>query len=489
MDEKPVPSKQDTLEKDFEKKRKLRYFYFYEGELSFETPLHIGASDVVIETDAPLLRDAGGLMYLPGTSVIGPLRSRAEELFKDEYDLINNIFGFHEKNRGVMSRLLAEDAYPKDKFLRTTIRDGVAMDRSLGSAKQEAKYDLEISPMGLRFDLKLRLGIRDGDEIEKMRFVVETILEEFREKKIRIGGGKSRGLGRCRFDYQARVLDFGAEGREDLIKYLMDRDTQCLPAPKILQRVDIQPQDMDEDEIRILLEVEQSPFMIKHGRDDSEYDAVFTRVFDINGHEIDYVPGSSLKGVFRSRAEKIMRTLGGKTCMTVDQTGCTARIKERVKTKKDKFKEYDENRYREIRKHSCPVCRLFGNGYLAGRIGFDDAVFRGGVTKKQHDSVAIDRFTGGAAHLFNAYPVVAAEAEIRIHVKEPSNLDKALISFLLRDLMEGFPPLCFGHGKAKGYGLLKCSEINGRPAGKDTLAGLFETPPEFDRWWKEENDA
>jgi len=474
---------------------RLLFYDFYVGQLTFETSLHIGTSGVGIETDAPLIRDSVDCHYFPGTSLIGPMRARAAEVFKGQGGLIDKIFGYQRDkdggNEGAMSRLKIEDAYPDMSGDFCTVRDGVSIDRCLGSAKYGAKFDVEITPPNISYPFLMRLEIRAGDDIDKMRGMVNYLIDEFKAGNIKVGGGKSRGLGRCKIICDVHSLDFS--DIDAMARYLHTRDPKALPKSISPQPSPAVPTAVDELDINLVFQVKESPFLIKHGREDDDHDAVFTTVLDINGHEVAVVPGSSLKGVIRQRAEKILRTLGGEACTAVGEGSCAWNIKEQIEKKL-----FGDNDVVCVKGNSCPICRLFGNGYLASRIFFDDAFFSHSppVRKKVFDSVAIDRFTGGAVEgkLFDAVPIISGEILVHIRVKQPTRFDRALLLFLLRDLREGFPPIRFGYGKTKGYGLLDCKgiNVNEKQLEDRNYMGLFDDAPDLNNlkdWWKEKNDV
>ncbi len=478
--------------------QKLRYRDFFKGKLRLDASLHIGSSDITVETDAALLRDASGRFYIPGTSIAGSLRARAGDRF-DEQDLINAVFGWQDRETGQKSKLFVADAIYHDAFF-STVRDGVAIDRRYGAAYPGAKYDLEITPPDLELDLIIRLETRDNDETEMMRHLVFEIMEDFRLGKIRLGGQKSRGLGRCRFEYVWHTLDFNDlnQVRTFLIAKGVENKVDALPRTTYKPASELTRQKgTGEIDVRIEMAVDSGSFLIKDGREGDETDAVFTRVYGKNGESVDYIPGSSVKGVFRSRAEKILRTLGRDICDILDkERGCAAVIKQKIDEKTEACRKKDcefgdKDAFEIVRQESCPVCRLFGNGQWASRILFSDAFFEKKPKKKTRDNVAIDRFTGGAAEgrLFNAAPVVQGKTSFRILIRKPDNFDKALLLFLLRDLRQGFPPLRFGYGKTRGYGLLNLTsvEINGETYKGDgiDLTSVLNPMPDFHEWWKE----
>ncbi|HEY8476235.1 MAG TPA: CRISPR-associated RAMP protein Csx7, partial [Chloroflexota bacterium] len=111
-----------------------------------------------------------------------------------------------------------------------------------------------------------------------------------------------------------------------------------------------------------------------------------------------FIPGSSIKGVLRFQAERILRSLTGRAdlraCDPFDDPCLTdaARRPERGE---------DERTYAErIWSASCLVCRLFGSAALGSRLLFKDAHLLNGddlpVVTQVRDGVGIDRDLGAA---------------------------------------------------------------------------------------------
>lgn len=483
---------------------KIRFRDYYCGRLILTSPFHTGASAVNALTDAPLLRDAGGRFYIPGTSIAGALRAYCCRVFGSS--AAARIFGKSEKNDKTENETIypslirIEDAYPENPEFLSAIRDGVGIDRKTGTALDGAKYDLEITPKNLALSLTILFEPRTDcseSEIQDLRSQVFHLMKAFEEGKIKLGAEKSRGLGACCFEHEWRVLDcensaqlrafLCAQNWEEKWTCLQEGDVSAIGAGRM------QPEALQSHEIGVAMSVEDTPFLIKSGDEGEEIDAVFVKVWDENGQEVDCIPGSSIKGVFRERAEKILRTLGGWACPVVDkEESCNNAIKNRIAQKQlEKGQITWEDRKTIIEENSCPVCQLFGNSYMAGRLRFNDAFFETGQQKKQQDHVAIDRFTGGAAggKLFNEEPVVSGKTEFHMTLDNPTDFDKALLLFIFRDLMTGFPPLRFGYGKMKGFGRLTPTELalDGCRTHVDEidLTRLFgDQQPVMQNWWQ-----
>ena len=142
------------------------------------------------------------------------------------------------------------------------------------------------------------------------------------------------------------------------------------------------------------------------------------------------LPSSSLTGVLRSGAERVVRTLGAQACDPVNK------------------------RCQKVR---CLICKLFGNEDFASRL-----IVRVSATGKSRempfDHVAIDRFTGGASDQkkFDALTVMDGIFSVQLvidRIEDPSmaNWMIGLLALTLRDLHQG--RLWIGKGGSKGNGV------------------------------------
>jgi CRISPR-associated RAMP protein (TIGR02581 family) len=196
----------------------------------------------------------------------------------------------------------------------------------------------------------------------------------------------------------------------------------------------------------------EGPVLIKSGLAQiSGPDMAWVRVFR-NGREEVYLPGSSLKGVLRSHAERIARTLkpeaacdpfGKKDDL---QRSCSACFDVR----KDNNREPDNaTAYKE----ACLICKLFGCTWFAGRLATTDAYAVGTPPEPaQRDGVGIDRFTGGAAHgaKFELEVITEGTFATTLHLRNFELWQLALVGFVLQDLADGL--IRIGMGKSRGLG-------------------------------------
>ncbi len=236
-----------------------------EGELQCETGLHIGAGKGSLEiggADNPVVKDAYGMPYIPGSSLKGRLRSLLEQSLglavPDELvylskrkgqevrihqsdrpdDEICILFGRNpgrmekfsgdalESSHATPARLAVYDAPLVAESITPQMREN--LDDELTEVKSENAIDritsqanprtLERVPAGARFRLRMVLDILCEEDRELARRVVEgmRLLEDDS-----LGGGGSRGSGRVAFanlklTWRSRAFYASGAGEQDI---------------------------------------------------------------------------------------------------------------------------------------------------------------------------------------------------------------------------------------------------------------------------------
>jgi len=121
----------------------------------------------------------------------------------------------------------------------------------------------------------------------------------------------------------------------------------------------------------------------------------------IGPHEIPYIPGSSLKGVFRSTTESLLRSLGLKSCSPFLGL-CIGPIRDRVcQLSRD---GQIEEAQKLLDDNLCIACKIFGSASYRSLVVMGDAfAIEGTYAVGMRTCVAIDRRRGAAARgrLFN----------------------------------------------------------------------------------------
>jgi CRISPR/Cas system CSM-associated protein Csm3 (group 7 of RAMP superfamily) len=390
------------------------------------------------EPAAVLDTDPWGRPHLPGTSLAGAIRQRAwERLGKDAAD---TLFGrLLERGTGgevvdaeaskvwVLGSSLLDDSVGENGANGAQVLASTAIDRRRAAAASATLRREEVLPAGSRFEVFLRC-----DDVP------EDLLAQFLQSLVGwrplLGRGASRGRGACSIE-EVRQGRLRLDQRADLRQWL------TMSGPALVRAVaaslvaastaEASPSPLVSVPMRVV-----GPFRIGSGRqsagpDGNEVQLMFT---DAAGRRI--VPGTSVKGVLRSRVEHILRSVGVTPPPCLDQ-----------------------------RCGQCWTCQVFGFGGgqdatslsvgARGRVRVTDAVIVDAVSvRRQH--VAIDRFTGGA--LPGALYTVEALEGGRFNVElwdlglaEPEAVRLlALLRLVLDDLNDGI--IGIGGGVARGYG-------------------------------------
>ncbi|HWZ42328.1 MAG TPA: RAMP superfamily CRISPR-associated protein [Candidatus Saccharimonadales bacterium] len=196
-----------------------------------------------------------------------------------------------------------------------------------------------------------------------------------------------------------------------------------------------------------------------------------------------FIPGSSLRGAWRSHLERILRGISppGKmrVCDPFEESDLT---RDSCSNYATRFRDAVERLPNGTKRPpvvpytlACPVCKLFGHTTQAGRLKITDGERikpnEGAIIAREH--VRIDRASGQVAPhaLFKVFGLQGASFETRMHLRNFELWHLQLINALLSELVRGVVPL--GSGKNKGYGRVECSVLEIRL----TAFGL-EKPPD-----------
>jgi CRISPR/Cas system CSM-associated protein Csm3 (group 7 of RAMP superfamily) len=186
------------------------------------------------------------------------------------------------------------------------------------------------------------------------------------------------------------------------------------------------------------------PILIKSGEDGADPTKPDMRFVRSNrdGKETVYLPGSSLKGVFRSHCERLARTVQGNANLSCDplRKPCGNGLEKKELSGPVKHAK------------SCFLCRLFGNTAVSSHFRVADAYPAGGEPRREErNGVAIDRIFGSVAvGPFNYETVTSGRFETTLYIKNFSIAQLGLIALTLRDLSAG--RIRLGFGKSRGLG-------------------------------------
>lgn len=421
------------------------------GDLELTTPAHLGSGEPAGVIDLTLLRDAvEGRPLLPGTSLAGALRgyllSRAagygvsERRAAGDGDLataeatrrIAKLFGGQKgDDDGAQSPLIVDDAWAAAG--PAEVRDGVKIDPERRTARDAAKYDLELLPAGTRFPLRLELLVGPGDADAQLPLLAQA-LRGLEEGAIRIGARRSRGYGACRVA-SWRVVSYDLTNTEGLLAWVSADHGWAPPSEDAVREgaaeFALATQEPARDArhrlaITLRCAVDGALLIRSEAALSAQGDQPdFVHLRNAAGQPI--LPGTSLAGAMRARALRIVETVRpGRGRAVVDA--------------------------------------LFGRDLHAARVEptmsrllVGEAVIDGGRTLVQ-SRVSIDRFTGGALDtaLFSEAPQFGGDLRLQLELRQPADGEIGLLLLLLKDLWTG--DLVIGGEGSVGRGRLRGDE-------------------------------
>lgn len=268
------------------------------GTIVAISPVHLGGTGGDESTDLALITDGQGRHLIPGTGLTGAIRAALNEHFEDAGE--GSAFGFQKGEAGAASLIFVDDAAIISSA-KPIIRQGVGINRFTGAAADKIKHDRAVLPAGSEFEFRISAEPKSEEQANELKQLLADLQSLLLDKKIRIGGAKTRALGQIGISRDLVVTEVVLV-KECILSFLKGNSTKAtLPTPKLHER----------KSIRIRLDWEpRGPVMVKAEREGIDIDMLpYTEQV---GDRIRLViPGSGIKGAFRSRAELIVRTVQG----------------------------------------------------------------------------------------------------------------------------------------------------------------------------------
>ena len=442
------------------------------GTLTTQSLLHIGSGDTITR-DGVTAEDASGnktpvliksvarghanAPCIPGASLRGVLRSRlwdacldvAQRLFGDPISERTQRTGNSER----AGQLIVHDALctapvPEtdaphlpfyDPAKGTAVIARTAISRRTRTVAPQKLFHHEVVPAGAVFEIEI---MAENAAVTDINFLLRALLDGFR-----IGADTGDGLGQVRFQPDKiealapnDVRAWVAAGNPHAPLKWRDLTQSCLtsanPAGCALPAA---------ASVSFPLTLNFSGFFLTKDPDRSrkpdngDPQVALTRR---TAQDKVLLPASSVRGVLRSHAERILRTLG---LPAGDPTG-----------KQPVSADWDPASGLTFTARDL-AARMFGAPGWKSPIEITD--FTGTGPEATHEMVAIDRFTGSVAgsRKFTTKAIWAPVLTGHITICEDRWKTAAcaawapgLLALVLRDLAEG--DLHFGMGAAKGYG-------------------------------------
>jgi CRISPR/Cas system CSM-associated protein Csm3 (group 7 of RAMP superfamily) len=269
------------------------------GTLKAETPIHVGGVGGDADTDLALAINGQGNYYIPGTSLAGALRGWMGRSLEETH--LNDLWGFQEKEQGQASFIIIDDAEIEQLDQKIEIREGVGIDRDTGTAAERFKYSRAILPKGVTFPLNITLDCQKGQQPDDLW----QLLLALEKGDIRIGAAKTRGLGKVKLTVSSiHEQTFDTNNIFDVL----------LNGGQSQQWEELKPQKYHSPS-KLSLDIQwtpKDPVMVKSEGEGIAVD-ILPLVSQANQKTFFVIPGSSIKGVLRTQAERIIRTVCNKS--------------------------------------------------------------------------------------------------------------------------------------------------------------------------------
>ncbi|MGB9823402.1 RAMP superfamily CRISPR-associated protein, partial [Thermodesulfovibrio sp.] len=293
------------------------------------------------------------------------------------------------------------------------IRDGVKIDNKKGIAEKGAKFDYEVIEPGAKFKLNIEVNL-NGNEDDFKKQMLATMINLLKSEKIRIGAKTNSGFGKIKLVEQS-ICEFDFSKKQDVFRWLKQDFSNPID-------FNIEPLRLTQRTFSI-----NADFVIKNSLIIRSYniepDMPDTEHIKSKGKPV--LPGTSLKGAIRARAERIVNTLQKPETIIKDLFGD---VEEEKKTAKK------------------------------GRILIEETVLEG-YPEEVQTRIKIDRFTGGTIEsaLLETKPLFRGKDEkifnVRMTINDYKEHEAGLMLLVLKDLWTGDLPV--GGEKAIGRGVLE----------------------------------
>ena len=395
-----------------------------QGSIELLSPSCIGSGKKDY-TEIDVLLDGDGRPFIPATSLVGVLNHYIKLDGHD--DDLKRFWGFisrkgeeiSEDEKEQQSSLCCSDLYCFGGDPKIAVRDGIKIDNKNGIVISGKKYDYQVVERGTRFNLHLEVNLeaRFTDATRQFfRRMVATIRSVLEQGLVQIGAKTNSGLGKMQLS-NARVCEFDFKEKGVVFRWL--RRDFSVPTPFPEQPFEIKT---DNFSIHAVFTLKGSFISRSYSADPNSPDAV-----SIKSGDAFVIPGTSLKGAIRSRAERILKTFGKSQNVLLKLFGD---VNEETKEKSK------------------------------GKISIDEVILPGYANELQ-TRIKIDRFTGGAIEsaLFETMPLFSDNDEnkliknVNIAIKDYKDHEVGLILLVLKDLWTG--DLAVGKEKNIGKNVFK----------------------------------
>lgn len=387
------------------------------AKLDLQSPLLIGNGNGNF-CDRDVLLDADGNAFIPATSFLGVISRSFDPAIAGKY-LGQETDAKNQPNN--QSLLICDDLMPIERSTACSIRDGIRINKASGLVEDKAKFDFQVVEPGLCFALNMEFVVQNEQRYDEAMQVLANCLSVL-NKPLYIGGKTSSGFG-CLIAKEPEVYQYDFDSKSNLAAYLLRKPTKDIAA--LIKLVDA---SSPEFSISADFKIPQSLIIRSYPKDAFGSDAAH-----IQSAHGPVLPGTSLRGALRARAERILSILWPKGSADIEDF----------------------------------IASIFGYASTSGKHFSIPSSIRISETKIEsvgsevQNRIRIDRFTGGTIEgaKFDSMPVFPSDNHtsniraLRLSLTEPLPSQKGMMLLLLKDLYTGDLPI--GGEKSIGRGILE----------------------------------
>jgi len=403
------------------------------ANLELISPLMIGSGESEI-SDRDILLNKEGKPFIPASSFMGKLYNELSSDKKKKY-FGQKKAGENDKNEEEnkaesskfehQSYIICDDLHLSDDSVKNTaIRDGIRINPETGLVEKETKFDYQVLEPGNHFALEMSINVEPDDNYNDCKELMKNIVNVLSNRQFALGGKTSSGFGNLQAQ-NIKVMEYDFADKKQAAAYLLKKETENL----FSEYIEDNPMLNDEFRINASFQIVNSFLIRSYSKTPYGSDATQLKCGDKF-----VLPGTSLRGALRARAQKILNLLW--------------------ENKKDEVDMF--------------IAALFGttslekkNEYSVPSSLYVSETVIDNVECQLQNRIQIDRFTGGTIEsaLFDSMPVFpvpndkAQLVNLTLTIHKPLPSQKGLLLLLLKDLYTSELPI--GGEKNVGRGLLK----------------------------------
>lgn len=422
--------------------------------VTLKSPLRIGCGYDDGITDLLVLKAADGRPLVPATSLAGVLRQQVRELYDER--LADFCFGQIDDSKKAKPEIGQSRVYVDDLILDIDgegylHRDGVAIDDYTGIGIDGAKFDYEAVDRGASGVVQLEITLRAADVEEAQAFDASVFrhtdavdfwddfnktLADIFYTGIHVGSLTAKGFGLLASDNKDvpfYTFDFSKPGEfYKWLDYLDAGQQEDYQLP--VSQIPYQAESVQYPEDTLVMDMQfglKSSLLVRDYNAGGQSDSSVISI-QMKNHDDFVIPGTTIKGVIRHRAQRLLRKIFS-----------------------------DSERRQDFINHLMGYANESkGVGQQSHLMVHEAYIPSSQVRLHKQTRNRIDRLTGGTIEgaLFSEAPIwrnkdFLAPVHFKWSVKKCQDREAGLLFLVMRDLWMGNVPI--GGGAAIGRGVLQ----------------------------------